>query len=84
MTDYTEIRHDLHEHPQTSGNEQYAHDMIVRHLQTLHPDKVYTNVGGYGIIAVWGTCSTPQSLRDSSPVSGEQHNRQIVMHQLLP
>ena len=54
MTDYTEIRHDLHKHPQTAGNEQFAHDMIVRHLQTLHPDKVYTNVGGYGIIAVWG------------------------------
>jgi len=50
----TEIRHSLHEHPQTAGNEQFAHDMIVRHLQGLHPDKVYTNVGGWGVIAVWG------------------------------
>ena len=54
MIDYKEIRHLLHEHPQTAGNEQFAHDTIVRHLQTLHPDKVYTNVGGYGVIAVWG------------------------------
>lgn len=54
MTDYKEIRHQLHEHPQTAGNEQFAHDMIVKHLQTLHPTKVYTNVGGYGVIAVWG------------------------------
>lgn len=54
MTDYTAIRHDLHEHPQTAGNEQYAHDTIIRHLQALQPDKVYTNVGGYGVIAVWG------------------------------
>ncbi len=54
MTDYTEIRHQLHEHPQTAGNEQFAHDLIVRHLQGLHPDKVYTHVGGYGVIAVWG------------------------------
>lgn len=54
MTDYKEIRHQLHEHPQTAGNEQFAHDMIVRHLQALHPTKVYTNVGGYGVIAVWG------------------------------
>ena len=54
MTDYTAIRHNLHEHPQTAGNEQYAHETIIRHLQGLNPDKVYTHVGGYGVIAVWG------------------------------
>ncbi|MBO4587195.1 MAG: amidohydrolase [Bacteroidales bacterium] len=54
MTDYTTIRHALHEQPQTAGNEQFAHDTIVKHLQSLHPTKVYTNVGGYGVIAVWG------------------------------
>ena len=54
MTDYIDIRHQLHEHPQTAGNEQFAHDRIAEHLQGLHPDKVYTHVGGYGIIAVWG------------------------------
>ena len=51
---FSDIRHDLHDHPQTAGNEQYAHDLIVSHLQNLHPDKVYTHVGGYGVIAVWG------------------------------
>lgn len=54
MTDYREIRRQLHEHPQTAGCEEYAHDVIVKHLQGLHPDKVYTHVGGYGVIAVWG------------------------------
>lgn len=54
MIDYKEIRRTLHEHPQTAGNEQFAHDSIVKHLQGLHPAKVYTNVGGYGVIAVWG------------------------------
>lgn len=53
MIDYKGIRHQLHEHPQTAGNEQFAHDTIIRHLQQLHPDKVYTHVGGYGVIAVW-------------------------------
>ena len=47
MTDYKEIRHALHEHPQTAGGEEYAHDTIVKHLQGLHPTKVYTHVGGY-------------------------------------
>ena len=54
MIDYIEIRQQLHEHPQIAGNEQFAHDIIVKHLQRLHPDKVYTHVGGYGVIAVWG------------------------------
>lgn len=53
MIDYKEIRHQLHEHPQTAGDEQFAHDTIVKHLQGLHPSKVYTHVGGYGVIAVW-------------------------------
>ena len=53
MTDYKEIRHALYEHPQTAGCEEYAHDTIVKHLQGLHPTKVYTHVGGYGVIAVW-------------------------------
>lgn len=53
MTDYTAIRRDLHNHPQTAGGENYAHDMVVRHLQQLHPDRVFTHVGGWGIVAVW-------------------------------
>ncbi len=57
--DYKAIRHALHEHPQTAGCEQYAHDTIVRRLRQLHPDKVYTHVGGWGVIAVWG--SDPQA-----------------------
>ena len=48
-----DIRRSLHEHPQTAGDEQFAHDTIIKHLQTLHPDKVYTHVGGWGVIAVW-------------------------------
>ena len=67
MIDYKEIRRTLHEHPQTAGNEQFAHDTIVNHLQGLHPDKVYTNVGGYGVIAVWETKdSSNQAIRHSS------------------
>ncbi|MBR1550049.1 MAG: amidohydrolase [Bacteroidales bacterium] len=53
-TDYKTIRQTLHEHPQTAGNEQFAHDYIIQHLQSLHPDRVYTHVGGWGVIAVWG------------------------------
>lgn len=54
MTDYPALRRDLHAHPQTATGEQYAHDTVLAALQQLHPSKVYTHVGGYGLIAVWG------------------------------
>ena len=67
MIDYKEIRRTLHEHPQTAGNEQFAHDMIVKHLQGLHPTKVYTHVGGYGVIAVWeGRVGSGECVVDST------------------
>ncbi len=50
----TEIRHDLHAHPGLSGDEHYAHDLVVRQLALYRPDTVYTHVGGYGVVAVWG------------------------------
>ena len=68
MTDYPSLRQSLHEHPQTAGNEQFAHDLIVRHLQQLHPAKVYTHVGGYGVIAVWGTSDNSEfKIQNSKP-----------------
>lgn len=54
-----EIRHDLHQHPGVSGQEQYAHDLILQELSTLHVSEVHAHVGGYGVIAVWG--NNPQA-----------------------
>lgn len=62
MTDYPSIRKELHKHPQTAGCEEFAHDLIIKHLQQLHPDKVYTHVGGYGVIAVWGKDSLAPTI----------------------
>ena len=49
-----EIRQSLHQNPGISGDEHYAHDLIMQELEPCHPDKVYHHVGGYGIVAVWG------------------------------
>ena len=53
-----DIRHELHSHPGISGDEHFAHDLIVRELEACHPDKVHTHVGGFGVIAVWGKVSS--------------------------
>ena len=51
---YTDIRHELHNHPGISGDEHFAHDLIVERLAAARPDAVHTHVGGFGVVAVWG------------------------------
>ena len=41
---YSDIRHDLHNHPGVSGEEHYAHDLIAHQLPLYHPDKVFHHV----------------------------------------
>lgn len=49
------IRQTLHQHPGISGDEHYAHDLIVKEITTCHPDELHTHVGGFGVVAIWGT-----------------------------
>ena len=49
------LRHDLHNHPGVSGDEHYAHDKVVSLLQSLHPAVLHTHVGGYGVLAYFGS-----------------------------
>lgn len=60
--DILDIRHRLHAHPGLSGSEAYAHDLIVSVLQSLSPVALHSHVGGYGVIAVWGTDRTAPTL----------------------
>jgi len=53
LNDIVAIRHLLHSHPELSGMEKYAHDILVRYLQALKPTHLHTNVGGYGLVAAW-------------------------------
>lgn len=55
MMNIVDIRRDLHCHPGVSGSECYAHDLVVRELAALQPDRLADHVGGYGVVAVWGT-----------------------------
>ena len=55
IEDIIDIRRRLHSHPDVSGCEVYAHNVIVDFLQALHPDELVANVGGYGVVASWKT-----------------------------
>ena len=53
MKDIIEIRNILHNHPDVSGCEMFAHNLIVDELNKLNPTELNTNVGGYGVVAYW-------------------------------
>jgi len=46
-----ELRRQLHAHPDVSGQESFAHDLIVCELQRLQPTMLYDHVGGFGVVA---------------------------------
>jgi amidohydrolase len=49
----TQLRHDLHQHPEVSGNETETAQRIVHHLQQYKPSKILTGLGGTGVAAVF-------------------------------
>lgn len=50
-THWLQIRHQLHQHPELSGSEQATARFIASQLQDLAPDRLYTDIGGYGVAA---------------------------------
>lgn len=55
LEDIIAFRRQLHACPELSGQEKNTHDALVRYLEKLHPTRLYTQVGGYGLIAVFGS-----------------------------
>lgn len=47
------LRHELHEHPELSGQEINTADAILKFLEPTKPDKIHTNVGGHGVIMTY-------------------------------
>jgi amidohydrolase len=46
-----ELRHDIHRHPETSGNEERTSALVAERLRALGYE-VRTGVGGYGVVGV--------------------------------
>ena len=47
------LRHDLHAHPELSGQEQRTAACIEAYLRDLRPDGLLTGLGGHGIVATF-------------------------------
>ncbi len=46
-------RHELHRHPELSGQEVETARRVVARLQALQPDKIITDLGGHGVAAIF-------------------------------
>ncbi len=55
MFDLREIRQELHKKPELSGEEKQTSKLIGKYLKTCNPDKIVTNIAGYGVLAVFDT-----------------------------
>lgn len=53
LQEITQLRHRIHQYPETSGNEQETARTLIGFLKACHPDKIYTEIGGHGILALF-------------------------------
>ncbi len=56
------FRHDLHRHPELSGEERETAARVQAHLAALKPDRVITGLGGHGVAAVFSGVETGPTL----------------------
>lgn len=57
------FRHDLHRHPEVSGEERETARRVVEALRSLAPSKIVTELGGHGVAAVFeGSAEGPTLL----------------------
>ena len=62
MNDFANIRYQLHIHPDVSGQEEFAHNLVFQTVGKLSPAYLYDHVGGYGVIALWMAKKTDNDL----------------------
>lgn len=63
LVELVAFRHDLHRHPEISGEERQTAARVQAHLAALKPDRIITGLGGHGVAAVFsGTTPGPTLL----------------------
>ncbi|PYE26450.1 amidohydrolase [Rhizobium sp. PP-CC-3A-592] len=53
LVELVAFRHDLHRHPEVSGEERQTAARVQAHLAALKPDRIITGLGGHGVAAVF-------------------------------
>jgi amidohydrolase len=56
------FRHDLHRHPELSGEEEWTARQVAAFVGARSPDKVLTGLGGHGVAAIYEGAEPGQTL----------------------
>lgn len=62
LVDLVAFRHDLHRHPEVSGEERETATRVEAHLAALNPDRIVTGLGGHGVAAVFSAAAPGPTL----------------------
>tara|TARA_R110000823_G_scaffold271935_3_gene391305 strand:- start:1553 stop:2683 length:1131 start_codon:yes stop_codon:yes gene_type:complete len=53
LEELIQLRQELHQHPEESGNEKETANRILHFLSKYPPDEIITNLGGNGVLAIY-------------------------------
>jgi len=78
LDELIKFRRYLHQNPELSRNEKNTHKKIYDFISRFNPDKIITNIGGYGLAAVYnGRISGPalafRADIDALPIHEDSH-----------
>ncbi|MBL3655739.1 amidohydrolase [Fulvivirga sediminis] len=60
LQELQQLRHELHQHPEVSGEEQHTAERITSFIKNYDPDEVIDHIGGYGLAFVFnGSAAGP-------------------------
>ncbi|UII25279.1 amidohydrolase [Fulvivirga maritima] len=60
LQELQQLRYELHQHPEVSGEEQHTAERITAFIKNYSPDEVIDQIGGYGLAFIYnGTAPGP-------------------------
>lgn len=62
MEELIQFRHELHKHPEVSGNEKQTAQRVLAFLSNYPPNEIITQLGGEGILAIYNGKQTGTSI----------------------
>lgn len=81
------LRHQLHQHPELSGQEMHTAATILDFLEPTQPDQVHKNVGGHGLIFTYDSGQSGPHLMFRAELDGlriQEQNHHIAYRSLFP
>ena len=53
LPELIQLRHNLHKHPELSGQEKNTSQLIIEYISQYHPDQIITEIAGHGFAVVF-------------------------------